>query len=187
MTTTTTITPTLNTFPWQGLGDQLRDRSVVPRAELQYFALAAAITDGDATGQQLNIGCDLPGGFSYTLSSFSLVVSTTATLGSWDTVGYYAFINNGGGVNTTNGYYGQIQSDGVVNSGSLDARVYEPIRGMPPQLLMCPGDGDVKIQVKLRNRTGNETDQNVSVLIRLLRYDISQAYHWEPNTPTLIR
>jgi len=183
----TVLRPTVTVFPWQGLDDIRRDKSEIPRAEVRYFVNAGAITDsGVGDTQSVRIQCDLPKNFAYVLLDLNMSMYSTAVapIGFNNAIASIADAN----FSQFNITWG-LEKMASQSLGALAFDTWNCSRdNLPSVTLIPPSDGSmIQLTVDLYNETTNQTGYAAYFFARFARYDISQAYHWAVNTPTLTR
>lgn len=187
-TVKTTITPTEFLFPWQGIDDLARDRSDIPRAELRFSAIESVIAaSGVGDNQSIQVVCDLPVNFSYVLLELYLMIGGS---GQTDDVTFTpalcSIVDNDSGARTYNINFDLARQQLQSSSGSYFATY---CTSKYPNLVIIPQPtaGNAQLLVDLYNPVANDSAVIANFYARFARYDISQAHHWQVNTPSLVR
>lgn len=189
MTVLTQVSAGISRRPYQGLTDPQRDLSAIPRGEIIFNGIGAAITDGDATGQVLRVRCVLPSSFAYALADVSLEISDNGTgANSFDDVARLS-LDSQDPTGLPIAFY-QMKSEGLVNQAGTalyQNKVYTICPGKPTFMLFNDQGEAPEVQIQVTNRTGLETGLTAAFFVRMYQYDIAQVFNWEPNVAQLVR
>ncbi len=188
----TNLTPTPMIFPWRGITDISRERSEVPRAEIRWSEVNTDITDGAAADNQgMSIAATLPANFAYViLDLFASITQTVAgASNSWDQQAFMSVNDDNSGVADSYNIPVSLASPGITSDNSGNQReVVCYVASQLPRIVILPREGaTASISSIFINPTVNEADFTVRYFLRVAQYDVTQAYHWAVNTPTLTR
>lgn len=212
----TTITPTL----WQqnlvGPGDNAREQSSIPRAQMVYGKTFDWPSGGAGNDRQLSIDIDLPTDYAYFLTDATLYVNQSAANAKMtaQSVGYLQQISDTGPGSDSVLYYQMFSRPaqaGVgistsVTAGGVEIGYNQPMTSTDtgdnlnqakvynlvdrPKSLMFPYQ-DTRFGSAIRIRLWDSVDGAVAytgnVSVTLLQYDITQAYNANVHTAALTR
>lgn len=185
-----TVTPEAIVTPWEGLDELNRRSSVGPRAEVTFFVDGVSIPDpgvGDDT--MITINCVCPSNFAYAFADAGVqIIQATSAANTWQDVGEISMLNAFGGGTVTRRYFTEMASNGnhlgLLSMGQ--AKAYCAV--CPSTAIFVPQvGGDVALAMTFGNATTNHGVSTITALVRVWQYDISQANHWQPNSPVLVR
>lgn len=190
-TITTSLTPSPRFFPYQGISDPNRDQSVVPRGELVFSGQREAITDGGVGNDQLlAINCQLPQNFSYVLTDVGLTIEMVDVGDTclWDETVQLTALDAQTVANRflTTPYPGISTGNFLELEGAAGRQVYA-FNSLPRFVILPPAGDNASVLISAGNPTLNDNSSTATFLVRVLMYDISQAYHYEVNTPIPVR
>lgn len=182
---TTTFTPPPMRQAFSGLDSVGGERSPWPNAEQRFCVLAGAV-DVEAGGdsQKVDIQCDLPVNFAYTLMEIHMSIFG-ADIADWETNGDCFFTDGTGSLPQGRTMISAIPawSEGVV--GTLLAFRFD-FQGMGVQL---PANAVSTPQLRfiMANDTIDGSAMTVNFCARFLQFNIEQAHHFEVNSAMAVR
>lgn len=189
-TVTTALTPTPTIFPMQGIDDTVRDLSRVPRAEV-FFSLDSedvpVATGGDDS--RINITCNLPVNFSYVVMEMNMKIDqASGTTWGWESRSSGFVLPGSVGNRDYNANF--FSEGGDVSITDLqDVRVRRIFQFKDlPSMVILPKMGDqASIGCQIGSASVDNAASKVQFMCRLLQFDVTQAHHFQVNTPTPIR
>lgn len=184
-TTTTTLTPQPDFFPFAGLGEI--DISTVPRAIVSFSIIAGVITAGGAGNEQrLVINTILPVNFAYVVTDFFLRISAD-DVADWNSEGELQITDSS---STARTFFApqEIQSLGVADLTAGGVRLYCPCGPLLSNLLRpIPGEDPPRANIILTNNVQDGSAGTCHLYMRYLQYDVRQVHNVYVNTPQVVR
>lgn len=180
----TEISPEIQVFPWAGFPPV--GSPIQPRGEVRFCTREAAVTDGGTDGQIISILNVCPVNFAYALvECFAQVKREGDAVNGFESVGTCTYRDGFCDVRF------ELVSEGLGTAADTieESRTYVPRAIMPQQLTYPTPDfgGGVQVRGRFFNANASEDDYFVTWYLRLLQYDLQQAYEVNVNTPRLVR
>lgn len=187
---TETVTAPARIFPWQGLNDPERVRSIVPRSDIRFLVVDQALTAQGSNTKRLDIQMPLPVGFAYAMSELHVkLVNDAGTAINYQDQGRFAMRDNTDWALTTQAIFQNMTAPGAIGAGYTGASKVWAVDGrIEKTIVQAQDDAGAVAEVYLFNTTNPDPiNYSLYCFARFLMYDIDQAYHFEPNTPQLVR
>lgn len=184
---TTVFTPALEKFPYSGMDTLGGDRSGNPFAEIGYAVVGGAIAvEAGGDSQKIDVQCNLPVNFAFSLMSLSAKLSGT-DIADWEAVAD-CFMTDGattGGEKRTKLIAIPSWSEGI--TGTDKVRIYRfDFKGLG---VILPGNAVSIPQIRfiLSNDTVDGSAMTLNFFARVLQFNIEQAYYFAVNSPMPVR
>jgi len=190
------FTPIINKFGFQGLSSAGQERSAVPRQELFYVVEEEDITSESAPdGKQVFMNCTLPFGFSYAITDITMSIFHDIA-DDWKTAAIATVRDSNVAESRTYLTHYDAESAGAVQFPGgvpnnpdrvLNAWTWKKF----PSWIIIPQE-DSLAHITLTTSTeegdpGGFLGGTFNALVRVIQFDVSQAHHYEVNTPLLVR
>lgn len=182
---TISITPNLAVTPFSGRPVGTDEKSYLPRAKVEFQANNASIA-AKTIGNTLtaNVTCELPVNYAYVLCGIHVEVGSTTDMTS------DAFQDNGyGQLNpdttvTNDRLYFPIVSDGPINLGATDRKVWYP-KNTPGNVILNFAGNSPTLFMQLYDdvTAAGAAARSMYFTATFLQYDIRQADHVRVNAP----
>lgn len=184
------LTPIETIFPFTGITEVVRDRSEVPRAELFYSLLSGSIAAaGAGDDTRVNVAVTLPRNFAYVLIEANVYLDQAAgTTFGWDS-DIYGSLTDGNSTTRLYNYNFFLEGSSVMIDTQQDRprKVYQLLGNQVPNIVCLPREGGQAICSLSFGSTGQNVQTNAQLFLRFLQYDVTQAHHFDVNTPTFTR
>ena len=189
MTVVTTLTPDPVRFPLSGIAELDRNRTPVPDAELIFRLEGEAISDGDATGQRINVNMNLPVGYAYYIVEVACEVINATAVNFEDCARMACSNTTAAGASERFAYANLDGKTVAAGAASGPTKTYTIDRMKLPTTLLPANNAAAggRVGIKVSNTNASETGYTFNLFARVLEFEISQAYNYAVNTATLIR
>jgi len=190
------FTPIVNKFGFQGLSSAGAERTAVPRQELFFI-----VEDGDVTAEtapdtvQTFVNCTLPFGFAYAITDITMSVfhdepdkwvnSASATIRDSNQAESRTYTAHLEGRSTDDIPF----PGGTPNNPDRTLKMWN-WQTLPTWIIIPAEDSAAHISVTTANVPGDPGGTalaELNFLCRVIQFDVSQAHHFEVNTPLLVR
>lgn len=184
VTTVPTMTPI--SLPIIGVGENAF--SPIPRSDVVYRSGTVAIAVATSSDTQaLSMTITLPSSYAYVLRSMNAVVYG-ADAADWSTAAWGCFQDTSAAEPRSITY--DLALPGVLvpktPTGLVNGKVYT-LETVPSKVVASIGSAGSQVCLWIRNDTADGTAMTFRAAIHLSVYDLSQAYAYAINTPTLVR
>lgn len=189
-TITTSLAPNPRRFGFTNLPTLSQEESPVPIAELVFTTQFSAVTlSGVGDDQLVKLTCNLPVGFTYVLIDcrMDLQVANDSDMADWDTIAYGLISTAASGSQYRSPFQGI--SRGLISAldGGLPPRSMFQFVSLPSQVIIPSGQAEATIVVTIANAVQNSSAGFFTSFVRVLQYNVSQAHHYQVNTPIPVR
>lgn len=188
----TDITPAPMVVPFGGLPDVDRAPTAIPRAEVRFQSLAAAVAaPGAGDNQLVRIICNLPTNYSYVLIECYASIDTVVTgTNNFDNRADLFIVDDASGVNRQYRIRIPFTADGaVIFSSGVQTKNYAAHHFDLPRVTILPQPPGTAPQLfaTLNNQTDNDIAYQVNFFARFLQYSVRQATLSGVNAPQPVR
>lgn len=181
----TSITPSVDVFPFKGYFDLDADKTAAARAEVKVFwdnEAVALVGAGD--NQLVKVQVNLPRNFAYCLVDAAVAIKkSAATTYNFDLTAESQFSDATTVANRTVEASMRFDASavGTIDDGGLEGAIYHPAQIFSGVLIPQQQSQCVFIW-RVFNSTANDTAYTCGGNLRFLQFDISQANHLAVNS-----
>jgi len=175
----------LKSFAFTGLTDPQRDGSQVPRQEIYVSESGTIAAPGAGNTRQHTFNILLPQNYAYTCVEASCRINGSGSDWARDQDGLWTDGEPGTPRKTVIPVV-MIAQQGMAAAAPGTIMTWT-LREVPKQVLVPISGSSCLFVTRAYDNTDNGGSSSFDFYARFLMYDISQAHHFEVNTPTLMR
>jgi len=179
---TTTFTPKLIKFGFEGISDAASDTTAVPRQELFYTQSGENILSPPAgDSQSVELTFRLPFGFAYVITDVNFSIFG-ADAGDWSGQANGYIANDTPAQADIIAHFGGWTFGSPVGDGGLVFRTYS-FQELPSWVFIPQSNDGALVRFITSSNQIDGGTVGLQFVARFLQYDVSQAHHFAVNTP----
>ena len=181
----TTIIPEASSFSFEGRGDLLRAQTQVARQETFFVGSQTVVAAGAGDTRQVKFEFNLPPNFAFVCIEMSArIIATAGDL--WEKQSDGTFANAQSGARSIEIPVSLTTSSTMAEAIQASTLIYT-MKTVTKMVLTPINNESVQMTINFRDSKASSGAATFTWFARFLMYDVTQAHHYQVNSPTLTR